>query len=115
MYLECDGFRESQGNAKYLLSLSDDDGVGSLLSSTRFWWFEWSKISGLNIDFTPFVFFGMSGSDEHWAMQLKKPHDIIVYHHHMGTDYTVVDGDLFQLYRSDQANYAAVQKPKSTL
>lgn len=38
LYLECDGFREDRGNTKYLLSLTDDDVIGSLVKTTRFWW-----------------------------------------------------------------------------
>jgi cell wall assembly regulator SMI1 len=29
LYFDCDGFREDRGNAKYLLSLSDEDHIDS--------------------------------------------------------------------------------------
>lgn len=32
---ECDGFREDRGNAKYLLSLTEEDFIGSLVSTTK--------------------------------------------------------------------------------
>src|SRR4051812_40679321 len=38
LYFECDGFREDRGNAKYLLSLTEQDFIGSLVSTTKFMW-----------------------------------------------------------------------------
>ncbi len=35
LYLECDGFREPKGNVKYLLSLTNDDFIGSLIKTTQ--------------------------------------------------------------------------------
>src|SRR5262245_35913059 len=65
LYLECDGFREPKGNAKYLLALTDEDVIGSLVSVTRFWWRDWKQTAppNLPIDFTPYVFFGSSSAD----------------------------------------------------
>lgn len=40
LYLECDGFREDRGNAKYLFSLLDEGNVGSLVTITRHFWHE---------------------------------------------------------------------------
>ena len=64
LYLECDGFREDRGNAKYLLSLTDDDFIGSLLKLTQLWWAEPPP----NLDFRPYIFFGSSSGDESWGI-----------------------------------------------
>ena len=54
-YLECDGFREDRGNAKYLFSLIEEDYIGSLLTITRFFW---QEVTIPNLK--GFVFFGSS-------------------------------------------------------
>src|SRR5271169_4369865 len=56
LYRDCDGFREDRGNAKYLLSLTDDDVIGSLLTVTRFHW-SGMPSDGARPDLRPFVFF----------------------------------------------------------
>lgn len=107
LYVECDGFREDRGNAKYLLSLTNEDFIGSLLRTTRFWW-EGSKVNHPDLDFRPFVFFGYSGSDECWGINWKKPGEIIAYHHHMGNQYEIAGSDIIELFRADYARYDEV-------
>jgi hypothetical protein len=55
MYLHYDGFREDRGHAAYLLPLTADDGAGSLLSNTLFF----------------FIFFGLSSCDHNWGISWK--------------------------------------------
>jgi hypothetical protein len=107
LYLECDGFRESKGNAKYLLSLKTKDTVGSLVSVTRYWWEEWPKITqpGYPIDFSPFLFFGFSSADEIWAIRWKRPIEVIAYHHSMESEVEYPGDDILALYQRDYAKY----------
>lgn len=63
LYLECNGFREDRGNAKYLLSLTDEDFIGSLITLTRFHWTE-VKEYWPQLDLSPYIFFGSSSGDE---------------------------------------------------
>ena len=55
LYLECNGFREDRGNAKYLFSLTDDGFIGSLVGITKFLW---AEVKHPNLK--SFVFFGSS-------------------------------------------------------
>jgi hypothetical protein len=115
LYLQCDGFREDRGNAKYLLSLTEDDFIGSLLRTTRFWWEE-GKQYHTNIDFRPYVFFGFSSGDECWGINWQKAGEIIAYHHHMGGQYEVVGSDILEIYKVDYARYdelAGSAEPRS--
>ncbi|MDZ4692258.1 SMI1/KNR4 family protein [Terricaulis sp.] len=107
LYLECDGFREPKGNAKYLLSLTEEDTIGSLVSTTKFWWHEWRTISApeLQIDFSPYLFFGSSSADEAWAIALTGPPKIIGYHHHMGGEFETLGTDILEVFRTDFARY----------
>ena len=81
LYLECDGFREDKGNAKYLFSLTHEDFIGSLVSITKFLWTE-AKMPSLK----SFVFFGSSGGDEFWGISIERPTEIITYHQNMGDE-----------------------------
>jgi hypothetical protein len=85
-YLECDGFREDRGNAKYLLSLIEEDYIGSLVTITKFLWQEFT-VPNLR----HFVFFGSSSGDECWGIRWRSPHEVIAYHHHMGDDPLAVE------------------------
>jgi hypothetical protein len=106
LYLECDGFREPRGNAKYLFALFEGDSVGGLVSWTKFWWQEWREIApNLELDFTPFVFFGSSNSDHAWGIRWQGPAEIIAYHHHMEGEYEVVGSDILAVYQQDYAGY----------
>src|SRR5438874_13718412 len=52
LYRECNGFREDRGNAMYLLSLTDEDFIGSLITLTRFQWND-MKEYWLQLDLRP--------------------------------------------------------------
>jgi hypothetical protein len=102
LYLECDGFREDRGNAKYLLSLVDEDHIGSLLGMTRFWWNEWKgRLPRLD----EYVFFGSSSGDESWGINTQRPDEIIAYHHQMEDNYEIVGRRIIDVYREDYAKY----------
>ncbi|MCA0870711.1 SMI1/KNR4 family protein [Seohaeicola saemankumensis] len=105
LYLETDGFREPLGNAKYLLSLEKEDKIGSLISTTRFWWNEWPDLMPDAPDLRPYVFFGSSSSDEAWGIRCEAPHNIIAYHHSMGSEFEEVGRDIVQLYLDDIQTY----------
>lgn len=98
--LECDGFRESIGNAKYLLSLTDDDFIGSILSTTKLMWSE-ETIA----DLKPFIFFGSSCGDETWGIRINKPYDIIAYHFSMEGEYEQVGSDILSVFKADYKIY----------
>jgi hypothetical protein len=104
LYYECDGFREEKGNAKYLLSLTDQDFVDSLESITRFCWTEFQEIWP-SLDLTPFIFFGMSGGDEMWGIRWRGGNEIIAFHHNMEGTFEVVGSDILSVYKADQASY----------
>jgi hypothetical protein len=108
LYLECDGFREDRGNAKYLLSLTEEDFIGSLMRTTRFYWEEWKQYHP-KLDFRPYVFFGSSSGDECWGINWQKAGEIIAYHHHMEGQYEVVASDIIELYRADYARHDEVE------
>src|SRR5262245_6201312 len=101
LYLDCDGFREDRGNAKYLLSLTDDDFIGSLLKMTRFWW----EKSPPKLDFHTYVFFGSSSGDESWGIDCRDGTTIIAYHHHMEDEYEVIGRDILDVWRADYGKY----------
>lgn len=104
LYLECDGFREDLGNAKYLLSLADRDTIGSLVSTTRFMWTEVTAV-----DLRPFVFFGYSGGDEAWGISIVDDSpQIIAYHHHMEDEFELLGDDIIQVYLTDYAAYGDI-------
>jgi SMI1 / KNR4 family (SUKH-1) len=100
MYFECDGFREDRGNAKYLLSLLDDDYIGSVVTVTRCMWTEFETP-----DLRPFVFFGCASGGETWGISPQRPDQIIAYHHHMEGEYEVVGSDIADVWRDDYAKY----------
>lgn len=105
LYLECDGFREDRGNAKYLLALTEEDSTGSLITVTRFHWEEvgtfWPRL-----DLKPYIFFGSSSGDETWGINWRRPDEIIAFHHHMEGDYEIVGASIVEVYKADYARYA---------
>ena len=100
LYLECDGFREDKGNAKYLFSLFEDDFIGSLVNITKFLWIEVASP-----DLKPFVFFGCSSGDEFWGINVQKPTEIIAYHHTMGAQYEIIGSNILEVWTADYARY----------
>ena len=107
LYMECDGFREPRGNAKYLFSLSEEDGTGSLASANRFWHHEFPKIATFCPDFSRFIFFGSSSADENWAID-QDGLNVIAYHHSMGDEFEVVCTEITQAFLNDFEQYDAV-------
>lgn len=103
LYLECDGFREDKGNAKYLLSLLDDDVIGSVVRITRHF------RDQSRPDLMRFVFFGASSGDEWWAIHVERPTEIIVYAPGMGDEYEVAGTDLVEVWKEDYALYEEVE------
>ena len=101
LYLETDGFREPLGNAKYLLSLEEEDTIGSLVSMTEFWWEKWPRITPDGPDLKPYVFFGSSSADEAWGIRCEPPNEVIAYHHSMGSGFIEVGQDIVQVYLDD--------------
>ena len=97
LLLECDGFRENLGNSKYLLSLTEKDFIGSIVSTNQFMW---NEVSMVNLK--PFIFFGYSSGDEAWGIRINEPHDIIAYHHHMEDEYEEVGKNILDV---DKSNY----------
>ena len=104
-YLQCDGFREDRGNAKYLLSLLDEDTIGSLVTITSCFWDE-VQIP----DLTAFVFFGCSSGGEFWGINFQNPLEIIAYHHHMEDQFEVVGSSIQDVWKSDYALYDEVDQ-----
>jgi hypothetical protein len=100
LYHECNGLREDKGNAKYLLSLLEEDHVGSLVTITKSFWSEF-KVPNLK----PFVFFGVSGGDEAWGINVQEPEQIIAYHHHMENEYQVVGTNIVDVWMADYLRY----------
>lgn len=103
LYFECDGFRESRGNAKYLLSLANADFIGSLVSVTQNFWQEFRP--PVFPDLRRFVLFGSSSAGEIWGINLDQPSQIVAYHHHMENSYEIVGADILDVYRTDYARY----------
>ena len=100
LLLESNGFRENLGNSKYLLSLIDEDFIGSIVSTTKFMW---SEVTMVNLK--PFIFFGYSSGDEAWGIRINEPHDIIAYHHHMEDEYEELGSSILDIYKSDYQLY----------
>ena len=94
LYLEANGVRESEGNAAYLLPLSD------LVSTTKAEWAEWEGFRP-EFDLKPFIFFGLSTGDEAWGIDWKQPGRVIAFHHHMEGAYEVVGTNIAAVYLSD--------------
>ncbi len=105
LYLECDGFREDRGNAKYLFSLFDEDHIGSLVTMTKFFWNE-VKAPCL----TAFVFVGSSSGDECWGIRWQHSHEIIAYHHHMEDKYEEVGVNIIDVWKADYARYDEIDQ-----
>ena len=104
LYRECDGFREDCGNAKYLLSLTEEDTIGSLLTLTRFYWDEWPAHQPA-LDLRPFVFFGFSSGDDIWGIDWRTGERIIAYHPQMGGEYEGAGSGILAVYQADYALY----------
>jgi hypothetical protein len=104
LYFICDGFREDRGNSKYLLSLLDEDFVGSLVTITRCMWTEFTTPN-----LRPFVFFGSAAGGECWGINIHEPKEIIWYHHHMEDEYEVLGSDIIENWRADYARYPQLQ------
>ena len=94
LYLEANGMRESLGNAAYLLPLVD------LVSTTKSEWAEWEGVRP-EFDLKPFIFFGLSTSDEAWGVNWMQPGQVIAFHHHMEGAYEVVGTNIADVYRTD--------------
>ena len=103
LYLECDGFREDQGNTRYLLSLIDEES-DSLKSLTEFCHSEFRE-TWPDLDLTPYVFFGSSAADELWGIRWTDGGEIIAFHHHMEGTYEVIGNDILEVYKADYARY----------
>ena len=103
VYLECDGFREPLGNAKYLLSLTGEDFTGSLVSLTNFFW-----LHRPGPDLRPFIFFGCSARDAMWGMRIEAPHSIVAYHHSMEDSFEEAGEGIIGVYLSDYAWFQSV-------
>jgi hypothetical protein len=104
LYLECDGFRENKGNAKYLLSLTDEDSIGSLKTLTQFCWSEF-KETWPELDLSPFVFFGSSAGDELWGIRWRGADEIIAFSHHMEGAYETRGTNIVDVYKADYEIY----------
>lgn len=98
LYLEANGVRESEGNAAYLLPLSD------LITTTKSEWAEWEGFR-TEFDLKPFIFFGLSTGDEAWGINWKQPGQVIAFHHHMEGAYEVVGTSIADVYRTDFAQF----------
>ena len=79
LYLQRDGFREDKGNSKYLLSLVEEDFIGSLKSTTEFCWSEFKEVWP-DLYLSPFIFFGSSSGDEMWGIRWRDGSEIIAFH-----------------------------------
>lgn len=106
LYQQCDGFREDKGNAKYLLSLVEEDYIGSLKSITKFCWSEFKEVWP-NLDLSPFIFFGSSSGDEVWGIRWRDGREIIAFHHNMEGEYEVVGTNILDVYKEDYSKYPA--------
>lgn len=104
LYLECDGFREDRGNAKYLLSLTEEDFIGSLITATQFHWEE-IRMSWPQLDLRPYIFFGSSSGDEAWGINWRQPDQVIAFHHHMEGAFEIVGVSIVEVYKADYARY----------
>ncbi len=105
LYLECDGFREPKGNAKYLLSLANEDFIGSLIETTRSLWANHEYWKRTEVDPTDFIFFGYSSADEVWGIRIDAPHDVIEYHHGQEDEVTYLGPDVIKVFRNDFQKY----------
>lgn len=104
MYLSFDGFRAPKGNAPYLLPLTTDEGEGSLVATNVFFRDNFANIYP-QLNLKRFVFFGLSGADKYWATTLSDPIEIIHYDLDTPAEYSIVGGDILQVYLADQAKY----------
>lgn len=105
LYLECDGFREPKGNAKYLLSLTNDDFIGSLIKTTQMLWTDKAYWKPTGTDPLMYVFFGYSSGDEVWGIKIQAPHEVIEYHHNQEDELTHLGSDIIDIYKCDFQKY----------
>lgn len=105
VYLECDGFREPKGNAKYLLSLANEDFIGSLIETTRSFWADREYWRQTEIDPTDFIFFGYSSADGVWGIRIDAPHDVIEYHHNQEDEVARLGQDVLKVFQNDFQKY----------
>lgn len=111
LYLECDGFREPKGNAKYLLSLTEEDFIGSLVNTARWLWSDEEYWRSTAVNPAEFIFFGYSSADEIWGIRFEAPHKVIQYHRSQGDEVTNLDEDILGVYRSDFQKYEDLDLP----
>jgi hypothetical protein len=103
LYLESDGFREHVGNSKYLLSLMDEDMIGSLVTITKA---HWGGIFGFSSKkFRPYVFFGVSAANYAWGINISGPTHVIRYRHDMEGEYESVGNNIMDIYAEDLLRY----------
>lgn len=105
LYRECDGFREPKGNSKYLLSLTNDDFIGSLLKITQSNWADRLYWEPTGTDPHQYVFFGFSSGGEIWGIRIAAPHDVIEYHHNQEDEVTYLGSDIIEIFRNDFRKY----------
>ncbi len=108
LYLSFDGFRENKGNAAYLLPLEKDNGAGTIISTNKLIWDDWKQYYP-NFDLSKFLFFGMSGGDEFWGINLENNNEIVVYHHTMQDQYELIGNSILKIYLDDQVLYDEIE------
>jgi hypothetical protein len=104
MYLAFDGFRDATSGSAYLLPLTVDEGAGSLVATNIFFRDNYSAIYP-HLNLKRFIFFGMSGGDKYFGINLDNPSEIIAYDLEVGTKYEVIGSDILQVYATDQKQY----------
>lgn len=104
MYLSFDGFRDNATNSAYLLPLTVDEGAGSLVATNIFFRDNYSAIYP-DLNLKRFIFFGMSGGDKYFGINLDNPSEIITYDLEVGTKFEVVGSDILEVYAADQKQY----------
>lgn len=97
---DSNGFREGVGNAKYLLSLANEDTIGSIESVNEYYW---QLDSG--VDLSKYLFFGFSSADEVWGINMNNESEFIAYHHSMGAEFEFAGSNVMQIYNADLALY----------
>lgn len=109
LYLSFNGFKEGNGNAAYLLPLKSYRDGSSVLEMNKFFKEEYKQYYP-SLDFSNYLFFGSSYSDETWGINLSNESEIIAYHHHMEDEYEIVGSNIFEVYIKDQENFLEVTK-----
>ncbi|MVX67090.1 hypothetical protein GKZ28_25905 [Clostridium chromiireducens] len=109
LYLTFNGFREEIAGAAYLLPLKSDKDGSSVLGMNKFFKEEYKQYYP-NIDFSNYLFYGSSCSDELWAINLINESEVIAYNHHMEDVYEIVGRNIFEVYIKDQEYFLEVTK-----